>query len=211
MCRRSIPEVISSTSLHTQEPVAMRPQLRTSSEQRRRSSACLLLEPGCSPLDPLKRRGSSIANGGTSGHFLAVPDLRNRRSSLSTSTSSLLSIVEGSKKRGSFTSSSATGSLLCVPQETELRRRSLPGSLEVNSVSTSPAVWSRRRSSVSPRVSVSDVNTVGARKMKAFGFDERRGSFVFIETADELHQELALDLHKQRVNLSYQPSASRLT
>lgn len=170
MCRRRIPEVISSTSLHTQEPVAMRPQLRTSSEQRRRSSACLLLEPGCSPLDPLKRRGSSIANGGTSGHFLAVPDLRNRRSSLSTSTSSLLSIVEGSKKRGSFTSSSATGSLLCVPQETELRRRSLPGSLEVNSVSTSPAVWSRRRSSVSPRVSVSDVNTVGARKMKAFGF-----------------------------------------
>ncbi|KAK7501684.1 hypothetical protein BaRGS_00007115 [Batillaria attramentaria] len=145
----------------------MRPQLRTSSDQRRRSSTCLHGEPGVSLLDAAKRRGSYTP--AVNGQFLAVPDLKYRRSSLSTSTSALLGMSEGTRKRGSFTG--ATGSLLCVPSDNEPRRSSLPGYMDgKNHISDSTErLLSRRRSSVYPLNTLTEVNRAGARKMKLFG------------------------------------------
>ena len=151
----------------------MRTQLRTSTEQRRRSSTCLTpAESGSTLLmDTAKRRGSSVSTG--NGHFLAVPDPKFRRSSLSTSTSALLGIAgDGTRKRGSFTSGDgdgdAAGSLLCVPQDSEPRRRSLPGYMDAKSHS-SDSFFDRRRSSVRPDEVYKQINDAGTRNMKIFG------------------------------------------
>ncbi|KAK7116344.1 hypothetical protein V1264_002038 [Littorina saxatilis] len=144
----------------------MRTQLRTSTDQRRRSSVCLNADSSPSPPDAARRRSSNVSMG--NGQFLAVPDLKYRRSSLSTSTSALLSMAEGTRKRGSFTSSTTSGSLLSVPQDSEPRRRSLPGYMEVKSQSTD-CLLDRRRSSVRPDEVYKQINDEGTRKMKLFG------------------------------------------
>ncbi|KAL8565214.1 hypothetical protein ACOMHN_001112 [Nucella lapillus] len=147
----------------------MRPQLRTSTEQRRRSSVALNAETAASLQEMSARRGSNISVGG-GGQFLSVPGHSSiRRSSLSTSTSALLGMAEGTRKRGSFTSAVSSGSLLCVPQDCEPRRKSLPSYMDGKNRSVSDGFLDRRRSSVRPDDVYRQINEAGTRKMKIFG------------------------------------------